>query len=481
MHTPLWTRALGASLLALAVPMSLPAQAAVAPNGMIAISALDDAGVERIVTMQPDGSARTVITADQSGAQSGPVWSPDSSRILYGSSAGAEGGATTADVWVMNADGSAAALVTPDADPGINWFDMSPSWSPDGTQFVWSTNREDGDEDIYVADIDGSNARPLIVDEPFVVNEFGTFFGIERFPAWSPDGTRIAFYESLTSNNLSLIDASGTGPMTNVAVPFGELADGFSDISWSPDGSSLLYLEHTVGNTQPLLAVSNVDTGDTFFWDLVADGYADLATPVYSPDGSQITFSAYSFESGEQVVVSIPSPAGALLAARAAVAAVPGLTVLPGTTGALTNDWAAIGVLPNCTITGTVRGDRLIGTTGDDVICGLAGNDTIEGRGGNDTILAGPGNDVVDGGPGNDVVRGDAGNDTLRGAAGDDRLNGGAGRDQVTGGAGADLMFGEDGVDHLLGVDRVRDNDTIEGGAERDVCTADHDDTRTNC
>lgn len=481
MHTSLWARALGGTLLALAIPMSLPAQAAVAPNGTIAISALDDVGTERIFTLQPDGTGLTNITASHAGSQSNPVWSPDSTRILYGSSE-AGGVFTTDDVWVMNADGSGATLVTPDDDLGLNPFDMSPSWSPDGTQFVWNTNRE-GDEDIYVANIDGSNARPLIVDELTLTNEFGTFYGIERFPAWSPDGTRVAFYESLTSNNLALIDASGTGPITNVVVPFGELASGFSDISWSPDGSSLLYLEATAGNSQPLLAVSNVDTGEVFSWDLVADGYADLATPVYSPDGTQITFSAYSFATGEYVVLSIPSPTVTPLAAgrMAAAADLPGVTVLPGTAGALSHDWAAIGAAPMCTITGTERNDRLVGTTGDDVICGLGGNDTIQGRGGNDTILGGAGNDTVDAGPGDDVVRGDIGNDILRGSRGNDRLNGGAGRDQVTGGEGSDRMFGEEGIDRLLGADHVRDNDTLEGGAARDVCTADNSDTSTNC
>jgi TolB protein len=54
---------------------------------------------------------------------------------------------------VISLDGSGLSQVTGDA--AANFY---PSWSPDGRRVAFSSNR-DGDWDIFVMDIDGSNVR----------------------------------------------------------------------------------------------------------------------------------------------------------------------------------------------------------------------------------------------------------------------------------------------------------------------------------
>ena len=56
---------------------------------------------------------------------------------------------------------------------------IDPSWSPDGSQIVFS--RTDGPTNIWKMDADGTGAVPL------------TESTFNRRPAWSPDGARIAF------------------------------------------------------------------------------------------------------------------------------------------------------------------------------------------------------------------------------------------------------------------------------------------------
>ena len=59
----------------------------------------------------------------------------------------------------------------------------SPAWSPDGTRIVFSSDRSDGNLEIYVMDADGSNVTRLTYDA-----------AADREPVWSPDGTAILFY-----------------------------------------------------------------------------------------------------------------------------------------------------------------------------------------------------------------------------------------------------------------------------------------------
>jgi TolB protein len=62
--------------------------------------------------------------------------------------------------------------------PGENW---TPAWSPDGTRIAFASSR-DGNSEIYVANRDGTNVR-RITNNP----------AIDISPTWSPNGTEIAF------------------------------------------------------------------------------------------------------------------------------------------------------------------------------------------------------------------------------------------------------------------------------------------------
>jgi len=100
---------------------------------------------------------------------------------------------------------------------------------------------------------------------------------------------------------------------------------------------------------------------------------------------------------------------------------------------------------PACTIRGSEDDDVLIGTAREDVICAGAGNDVVRGAGADDQVY---------GGEGNDTLRGDA---------------------------DADDLFGEGGRDVITSSDDVRGNDSINGGADRDVCNGDFGDGQANC
>lgn len=62
--------------------------------------------------------------------------------------------------------------------------DLYPSWSPDGTRIIFSSNRS-GNYDIWVMDSDGSNQQRLNIND--------TWYD-QISPTWSPDDSKIVFF-----------------------------------------------------------------------------------------------------------------------------------------------------------------------------------------------------------------------------------------------------------------------------------------------
>jgi Ca2+-binding RTX toxin-like protein len=182
------------------------------------------------------------------------------------------------------------------------------------------------------------------------------------------------------------------------------------------------------------------------------------------------------------------------------------------------------------TITGTPGNDTISGTPGPDVIDAGAGDDVIYGLDGNDTVCGGNGNDILRGSSGNDNLNGGAGNDIFYesvGANGADTFSGGPGTDvadysarsatltvtindlandgqageadnvktdvedlvggssgdslTTSGSTSANRLVGQGGNDALNVVDGISGNDTIDGGADTDSCTADAGDANLSC
>lgn len=147
----------------------------------------DDMGWWDIYVMNADGSnMRRLTNSQETGlyANSGPVWSPDGSQIVFD----ADGDGNDNGIYVMNADGSdLRRLLDPQMVVGqeSGWFLRSPSWSPDGSRIIFNTYGgagEVGEGEIFVVDADGENLEQL-TNDPLV--NYG--------PTWSPDGVRIAF------------------------------------------------------------------------------------------------------------------------------------------------------------------------------------------------------------------------------------------------------------------------------------------------
>jgi dipeptidyl aminopeptidase/acylaminoacyl peptidase len=300
-------------------------------------------------------------------------------------------------IWVMNADGTGKKMLT----DGSTATDEDPAWSADGTRIAFTR----GGADIWVMDADGSDPTNL-TNTPSTNDD-------EIEPAWSPDGTRIAYTRigceapNRGAHCVFSMNADGTG-QTNLTPELsmpqcpnspGYYHNGASrSPSWSPDGQKIAF-------AGPVICPNNMGSN---IWVMNADGSAKTslindngtseARPAFSPDGTRIIFESNRDGNGSPTELYSMSAGGA------------GITRI--TTNSVWDsdaDWSVSS--PTCDVSGS---GVITGTPGDDVICGGPNSDTIDGRGGNDVVLGG------------------AGNDTLIGAAGRDTLNGGPGNDAAS-------------------------------------------------
>ncbi|HET9436987.1 MAG TPA: hypothetical protein VFO64_02210 [Gaiellaceae bacterium] len=177
------------------------------------------------------------------------------------------------EIYVMNPDGSDQTNLT--QHPA---HDASPAWSPDGSRIAFATSRHGGTNyEIYAMNADGSGLTRL------TNNTWN-----DGSPSWSPDGSRIAFASNTASgiSELFVMNADGSNPTQLTSN-----MDFESTPVWSPDGSKIAFgknaYQGAAGWTGTDIYVMNADgSGAT---NLTQHPDVD-AQPSWSPDGSRIAF-----------------------------------------------------------------------------------------------------------------------------------------------------------------------------------------------
>lgn len=172
-----------------------------------------------------------------------------------------------ASVYVMNADGSDARTL---ANRPLA-FDASPAWSPDGSRMAFESTL-DGKRAIWVMQADGQGLRRLTEGS-----------GSDFAPAWSPDSSRIAFMSDRDGNEEVYdigADGSGIRRLTANTAP-----DGFP--AWSPDGTRLAFVSSRDGESG--IWVMSPDGSNP---SRLVPGPVAPARPAWAPDGRQIAFAS---------------------------------------------------------------------------------------------------------------------------------------------------------------------------------------------
>jgi len=344
-----------------------------------------------VLVAAPGSAARLPIVARQDWW---PVFSPDGTKVAF---TRVEQRTMTLEVLDVGRDATYRIAA--------NQGQLSPSWSSDG-RLAFSLGGR-----IYTSDADGANRAAV------------TSAGHAYAPAWRPHSSDIAYLTTIGARNTDLW-VGGTL----------WARDAYGKPAWSPDGSAIafqrddgIYVATGPGSERKIATVANPHapvwspSGDQVaywaskrIWIAAADGASApralvsvgtvASDPTWTPDGVALVYTSGGTLS-ETTLHGYTSHLHAAMTAGASVSSQNGAIAFSGPHPGCPGHWTLLvdtagrvtAPTGSCKIAGTPGSDVIEGTfAGGDVVVAGAGNDVVRARNGRrDTIFCGPGRDTV--------------------------------------------------------------------------------------
>lgn len=189
---------------------------------------------EIYVTTINDPASATPLTNFNLADTSSPSWSPDGSQIVFSSSHESD----NPELWVMDANGQNLRRLTENG-----FADREPSWSPDGTRIVYSADADlSGAPEIFMLTLPGEDGGESVITR---LTDAG---GASYSPTWAFDGSMIAFASDRDGfGDIYTMDAQGEGE-TVVTSGDGDVENRRPAIS--PDNRWIAFISNRDGDFQ---------------------------------------------------------------------------------------------------------------------------------------------------------------------------------------------------------------------------------------
>jgi Tol biopolymer transport system component len=196
-----------------------------------------------IYVMNSDGKRLRRLTRPERLCAYEPTWSPDGSRIAFVKRRRA-GGLNAGAVYVMGANGKRHRALTQRRLVSNSFDDSYPAWSPDGSRIAFARTTQEGttpNPSIYVINLNGTGLRELTRAKESMS---------DSMPSWSPDGQWVAFGRRLADESwvVGVVGADGSGDRS---VKLGWRPPEERDPAWSPDGRRIAFMGGGIGLMDP--------------------------------------------------------------------------------------------------------------------------------------------------------------------------------------------------------------------------------------
>ena len=219
----------------------------------------------QIYAIGADGRGQRRLTGIGAWQDSGPAWSRDGKRIVFGRS-GQHGSA----LYVMDARGGHLHAITKGMSPS-----GTPSWSPDGRSIVFAGMPQPVPmtfaQQLYITASRGGGARQL--------TRYSLFRGGAGEPSWSFNGKLILFSASRSLAAGARTDVWSVKPNGS---GLRQLIAGATDPAWSPDGKRVAFVRGKQIYTATAAGRDALRLTSTA---------TEKSSPSWSPDGTRIVFS----------------------------------------------------------------------------------------------------------------------------------------------------------------------------------------------
>jgi Tol biopolymer transport system component len=235
-------------------------------NERIAFASFGGDGLLYIYRVDAGGGGLTLLTHEDNEGGRHPAFSPDGEQLAIVARR-----AETPALYLIDAERGASEGFTGVTDPAAGeGADLEPSFHPDGARIVYTSTRADADGDIHIIGTDGSNDNALIATA-----------AAERWGSVSPNGNWLVFQSDAGgANDIWRLDL--TNP---AAVPEQLTTSDFRDEApaWSPDGTKIAF--HSNRNGYFDIFIMDADGGNQVA--VTAETFSD-GFPVFSPNGERL-------------------------------------------------------------------------------------------------------------------------------------------------------------------------------------------------